>query len=283
MKVEVKRKSGEITLRITIPAKRVRDVFDEVKKSALKEVVVPGFRKGKVPPAIAEKHLSEDALAEALFNQIVPSAYAEALKNENIRPVVLPQLKIVSFRKDQDLVFEARTAESPAVKLGNYKAALKELKGKIIYGPDGKPLKGGAQITAGQVLDKLREIVNIEVPTIMIDQETQRMLSSLLEQAQTLGITIEQYLAAEGKTIDRLKEEYRQTAERNIKDELIISEVAREEKIEASSEEVEAAIAAAPDEKARNAFNEDAGRRYIGDVLMKRKTIEHLLRIAEDK
>lgn len=283
MKVETKREVGEVTLTITIPAQKVKETFADIKKVALKEVSAPGFRKGKAPVAIAEKRLDEDKLAEALFNRLVPPAYAEAVEKEGIKPIIPPQIKVISFKKDADLVFEAKTAERPGVKLRTYKAALKKLKGKIIYGPDDKPLKGGTKITAAQVLGKLREIIELKVPPILIEQEMQRMLSSLLEQSQTLGITVEQYLASQGKTADQLRKEYREMAERNLKDEFIISEIAKEERIKVDPKEIEDAIEAAPDEKTRENFRKDYGRRYIEDILRKRKTVEYLLRVAEGK
>lgn len=283
MKVEVKRESGEVTLTITILRKRVKEVFAKIKEEALKEVSAPGFRKGKVPKEIAEKHLSEDSLAEVLFNRLIPPAYAEALKKERVKPIVPPQLKILSYQKDADLVFEAKTAERPEVKPGNYQVALKKLKGKLIYGPEGKPLKGGEKVTAGQVLDKLREVIKLELPQILIEQEVQRMFSSLIDQTQKFGMTIEQYLSSQRKTVDQLRKEYREIAKKNLKDELILSAIAAKEEVRVTPREIEEAIEAAPDEKTKETFSKDQGRIYIEDILRKRKTIERLLKIAEGK
>lgn len=282
MQTKTKRESGEVTLTITIPAKKVKETFTKIKEEALKEVSAPGFRKGKAPKKIAEKHLDEDKLSEALFNQLVPPAYADAVKKEEVSPIIPPQLKILSFKKDKELVFEAKTAERPKVNLGNYKAALKKLKGRIIYGPDDKPLKGGVKITAAQVLEKLRETVELVIPPILIEQEVQRMLSSLLEQSQTLGITVEQYLASQGKTADQLRKEYREMAERTLKDEFIITKITKEGGIKVAPREIEEAISAAPDEKTRENFRKDYGRRYIEDILRKRKTIEFLIKLVEE-
>jgi len=283
VKVEVKRESGEIILTITIPSKRVKEVFAKIKEEALKEVSAPGFRKGKVPKKIAEKHLSEDSLAEVLFNRLIPPTYAEVLKKEGVKPIIPPQLKILSYQKDADLVFEAKTAERPEVKLGNYQTVLKKLKGKLIYGPKGKPLKGGEKITAGQVLDKLREVIKLELPQILIEQEVQRMFSSLIDQTQKFGMTIEQYLSSQRKTVDQLRKEYREIAKKNLKDELILSAIGAKEEVKITPREIEEAIEAAPDEKTKETFSKDQGRIYIEDILRKRKTIERLLKIAEGK
>jgi len=283
VKIEVKRNFGEVTLTITISTQKVTETFTKIKKEALREVSAPGFRKGKVPTRIGEKQLSEDSLAEVLFNKLIPPAYTAAIEKEDIKPIIPPQLKILSYRKDTDLVFEAKTAERPKINLKDYKTSLKKLKGKLIYEPEGKPLKGGEKVTAGQVLEKLRETAELTIPPILIEQEVQRMLSSLIDQTQKLGITVEQYLLSQGKTAEQLKKEYQEIAERNLKDEFIVSEITIREKVEITPQEVEEAIAAAPDEKTKETFHQEAGRHYIEDILRKRKTLEFLIKISEEK
>lgn len=281
--IQINREGSEITLTISIPAKQVKETFARIKGEALKKVEVPGFRSGKAPPGTAEKHLNEDALSQALFNDLVPPAYAQAVSKEKVKPVIPPQVTVKSFHKEKELVFEARTAEAPPVKLGSYKSALRSLKGKIIYGPEGKPLGKGETLTAAQVLEKLRETAQVEVPRLLIDYEVQRMLSSLIDQVKSLGLTIDQYLSSQGKTAEGLRKEYHETAARTLKDEFILAETAKKEEIKVSEKEIEEAIEAAPDEKVKADMREARGRAYLEDVLRKRKTIEHLLKISEGK
>lgn len=278
---QIVRKDSEITLTIRVPADKVTEAFSKVKQTALKEVKLSGFRPGKVPSELAEKQLSEDALAQNLFQEVVPGAYVEAISRYNVKPIIPPQITVKSFKKGEDLVFEARTAEVPEVVLGDYRKAVKELKGKAIFGPDGKALKGGEKITASQVLEKLRDTVKVTVPHILIDYEVQRMLSSLVDQVNSLGLTVNQYLSSQGKKVEELRKEYHEIAERNLKDEFILSKVAKDAEIKVSESEIEEAISAAPDEKIKSGLQEERGRAYLEDVLRKRKTIEHLLKVAE--
>uniref|UniRef100_A0A831Z2J3 Trigger factor n=1 Tax=candidate division WWE3 bacterium TaxID=2053526 RepID=A0A831Z2J3_UNCKA len=278
---QISLKDSEITLTIRIPADQVEKAFARVKQNALKEVRIPGFRPGKAPSKLAESQLDEDRLAQALFQEVVPLAYAQAVSQHKLRPIVPPQVTVKSFQKGEDLVFEARTAEAPPVSLGNYQKALRSIKGKVIYGPDGKPLGKGEKITASQVLEKLRESVPVDVPHILVDYEVQRMLSSLVDQVNSLGLTVEQYLSSQGKRAEELQKEYHEIAERNLKDEFILSQAAREIQVEVSEKEIEEAIEAAPDEKTKAGLQEPRGKAYLEDVLRKRKTIEHLIRLAE--
>jgi len=280
---QVSRKDSEIILTIKIPAGEVGSAFGKVKTAALKEVEVPGFRPGKAPARLAESRLSEDQLAQALFQEIVPLAYARAVSEHQLKPVIPPQISVTSFKKGEELVFEAKTAEAPEVKLKDYRKALKSIKGKAIYGPKGELLKDSEKITAAQVLEKVREATTVEIPHILVDYEVQRMLSSLVDQVNSLGLTIDQYLSSQGKKPEDLQKEYHEVAERNLKDEFILNQIAKEEKIAVSEKEIEAAIEAAPDEKTRAGLNEPRGKAYLEDVLRKRKTIEHLIKLAEGK
>ncbi|GMR19267.1 MAG: hypothetical protein BMS9Abin34_399 [Patescibacteria group bacterium] len=276
---QINRDGSEVTLVVTIPAKQVKEAFARSKAEALKGVKVHGFRPGKAPKEIAEKHLDEDALAQSLFQELVPPAYAQAVSKEGLKPVIPPEVTVKSFQKDEKLVFEAKTAERPPVDLGDYLKALRSLKGEVIYGPEGKPLKG--EVTAAQVLDKLREAVKINIPHVLIDYEVKRMLSSLIDQVRSLGITVDQYLSSQGKTAEGVRKEYHETAERNLRDEFILSEVAEAEDIKVSEGEIEEAIEATPDEKAKSFLKEERGRSYLEDTLRRRKTIERLLTVSK--
>ena len=167
--------------------------------------------------------------------------------------------------------------------MGDYKKAVSKLKGSALVGPDGKPLSKDGEVTAAQALESLRGSVKIEIPHILVDYEVQRMLSSLIDQVRSLGMTIEQYLTSQGKKAEDLQKEYHEIAERNLKDEFILREVAETEGVKVEEKEISDAIEAAPDEKTKLQLGEDRGRAYLEDVLKKRKVIENLLKLTGKK
>lgn len=272
---QISRKESEITLTINVPAKQVDEAFRRIKSEALKAVKVSGFRPGKAPAQMAESQLDENKLARSLFQDLIPAAYARSVSEHKIRPIIPPQISVTSFKKGEDLVFEAVTAELPGVELGDYRKALKSLKGK--------PLREDGKTTASQVLEKMRAAVKVFIPHALVDYEVERMFSSLADQVRSLGLTVDQYLSSQGKKPEDLQKEYHEIAERNLKDEFILNQISREEKISASEKEITDAIEAAPDEKIRAGLNEPRGKAYLEDVLRKRKTIEYLIKTAEGK
>src|SRR3990170_6790417 len=138
-KEQIKREGSQVTLTITVPAKEVSQAFKEIKSQALKEVKISGFRPGKAPEGLAESKLNEEALAQDLFQEVVPLAYARVVSQEKLKPIITPQITVKEYGRDQDLVFEATTAEAPKVTLGEYQKAVSKLKGSALVGPNGKP------------------------------------------------------------------------------------------------------------------------------------------------
>ena len=82
---------------------------------------IPGFRKGKAPMAIVEKHYGPEIFYEDAFNEIVPEIYKRELKENNIEAVSKPDLDVTQIGKGQDLKFTAVVQIKPEVKLGKYK------------------------------------------------------------------------------------------------------------------------------------------------------------------
>lgn len=86
-----------------------------------KEIKAPGFRKGKVPPSVAKKHLDPQKLALEAADNAISKAVAEAFTSEDVRALERPQVEVTNFEPQKSLEFTAEADILPVVKLGNYK------------------------------------------------------------------------------------------------------------------------------------------------------------------
>lgn len=86
-----------------------------------RDIKVPGFRKGKVPASVAEKHINPNALQEQTLENALSKAVAEAFINEKLQALDRPQVEVKKFVPGKELEFTAETEIVPPVKLGNYK------------------------------------------------------------------------------------------------------------------------------------------------------------------
>ncbi len=108
-------------LTIEVPAEKVNEGLDKAFKKVVKEINVPGFRKGKMPRQMFEKRFGVESLYQDALDFILPDAYANAIDEAGIDPVDRPEIDIETMEKGQNLVFTAKVTVKPEVTLGEYK------------------------------------------------------------------------------------------------------------------------------------------------------------------
>lgn len=116
-----KKEGNEGVLTVTVPAEKVNKVLDQAFKKVVKQINVPGFRKGKVPRPIFEQRFGVEALYQDAVDILLPEAYGEAIEETEINPVAQPEVNVTQIEKGKDFIFEATVTVEPEVKLGDYK------------------------------------------------------------------------------------------------------------------------------------------------------------------
>ncbi len=80
---------------------------------------IPGFRKGKAPRVIVERTLGKARLLEEAMDHLIPQAYQQALKEQEIEPYAQPEVEITQA---DPLIFKAKVPLTPTVTLGDYRS-----------------------------------------------------------------------------------------------------------------------------------------------------------------
>ncbi len=96
------------------------EALDKAFKSKQKDAKVDGFRKGKVPRNIYEKHYGKESLFFLAAEEVLQSAYAKAMEESNLIPVVQPSVDIKDI-SDKGVEFTFKIITKPEVKIKNYK------------------------------------------------------------------------------------------------------------------------------------------------------------------
>ena len=92
---------------------------DKVYRKQVKNMTIPGFRKGKAPKSIIEKMYGAGVFYEDAINDLLPEAYTAALTESGIDAVGYPEFDIVSI-DDNGLVMSAKVYVKPDVTVKNY-------------------------------------------------------------------------------------------------------------------------------------------------------------------
>ncbi len=105
-------------LTIEMEKAEVEESLDQAYRRLVKRANVPGFRKGKAPRPILERHVGREHLMENAMDSLIPEAYEKALKEQGIEAIAQPQIEVT---QTEPLVFKAIVPLKPSVKLGDYK------------------------------------------------------------------------------------------------------------------------------------------------------------------
>jgi len=108
-------------LTVEVGADKVNEGLDAAFKKVVKQINVPGFRKGKMPRQMFEKRFGVESLYQDALDFILPEAYAVAVEEAGIDPVDRPEIDVEQMEKGQNLIFKATVTVKPEVKLGDYK------------------------------------------------------------------------------------------------------------------------------------------------------------------
>ena len=385
MKVTVENgENQQVTLTIEVEAAEVNKAVDQACKRLANRVSIPGFRKGKAPRMIVERHVGKDAVLQEAFDIVAPKALSKAFDEQKIDPVTRPSVDIETLEEGTDLVFKATVTPRPEVKLGDYKGlnvpknevnimdedVEKQLKtfqdrqGKLVDAPEGAEVKDGdfttldfkgfvdgeafdggegkdyplqigsnsfipgfedqlvgakigeerdvnvkfpeeyhAKELAGkdatfkctirsiktkelpaiddelakkvskfETLDELKadirknleenaertaendqksaaiematNNITVDIPAVMIDNRVTAMIQEMAMRLEQQGMKLEQYLQYAGTDIAKLREQYRETAEKNVKTDLMLEEVAKAEDINVEAKDLDEEVAA---------------------------------------
>ncbi|HLQ94991.1 MAG TPA: trigger factor [Pseudogracilibacillus sp.] len=116
-----KQEGNEGELTITVSPDQFDQALDQAFKKVVKEVSLPGFRKGKIPRQIFEQRFGVESLYQDAVDIVLPEAYSEAVEQTGIFPVDQPQVDVEEIEKGKELVFKCEVVVKPEVKLGEYK------------------------------------------------------------------------------------------------------------------------------------------------------------------
>lgn len=92
-------------------------------------------------------------------------------------------------------------------------------------------------------IDKAAENVEVDIPEVMIEDRIDQMLRDFAMRLEQQGMKFEQYLQYSGGDLMKLRAQYRETAEKNVRTDLMLEAVAKAENIEVTGEDIKTEIA----------------------------------------
>jgi len=107
-------------LHIQVPSETIAAELVKAVASVAKKANIPGFRPGKAPRAVVERHYAAEIESEVM-NKVITTSYLQALEEHKLSPVDAPSITNISaFDKSSALNFTAVVEVRPKFDLGTY-------------------------------------------------------------------------------------------------------------------------------------------------------------------
>ncbi len=139
-------------------------------------------------------------------------------------------------------------------------------------------------------VEALIDVMDVEIPESMIDNEVDREYQNFLYRVQGMGITPEQFFAISQSNEEKTREELRPASEKKVKGELALDAFIEKENIEATEEEIDKEIAELAkqyelkdDEGFKKTLKESGDFDFITDTVKRRKALEKLVNMVSFK
>ena len=169
-------------------------------------IKINGFRQGNIPEKILTEKIGEGEILEAMAEIALRKEYPKILEENKIFAIGHPQITITKIAKNNPLGFKIKTAVVPEIQLPDYKkiaSEIKEDKKENMTDEEKIKEKGKRRV---KILEKIANATSIEIPKIILE--------------------------AEKKNGDE------NNAEKRIKFSMVLGEIAKNEKMEISREEL---------------------------------------------
>ena len=236
------------------------------------EVELPDFEKIKVEketPKITAKEVT--AVIEDMFSrgQKDKKGKADEVKGktdkakEEAKPVAKPDdkwaagLEIPSVKTIKDLEKEVEK------QLLKQKQAVSEEKYRV------------------EILDKAVTLTGVEVPPTLVARELENREKSYRQRIEAVGLKFEEFLKSRKTSVEELKKEWTEDAEKRIAREILLIEIAKAENLSVKKEEIDKELASIQDPEIKKQYENDKGKNYIATVLIQQKSIAWILKQVE--
>jgi trigger factor len=178
----------QVALEFSISGQELAEAEDRAFRKLVRVVRLPGFRQGKVPRRIFEQAYGKETVTSQAVEDVVPEAYAKAIREHDLDPVDRPKLEILEESEGRPTRLKATVEVRPTIELGQYK-------GITIAGPS-------VEVTEGDVERSLQALAKERATLVPVSRPAQLGDVATLDYEGTIdGVPFEGGQAA-GQTVE---------------------------------------------------------------------------------
>ena len=230
---------------------------------------IPGFEEQLVGMKVGEeKDVNVTFPEEYHSEELKGKAAVFACKVNSIKKKVLPAL-------DDEFAKKASTFQT-----------LDELKADLRQKLEKSAASRAESNKREAALAKVCENAKVDIPAVMIENRVESMIQQMALNLESQGMKLEQYLQYAGMDITKLRENYKASAENNVKLDLVLEAVAKAEGVKVEAEDLDKEIEAmavsygATPAQVKKIIAEQGRLLDLTNTVLRRKTAQMLVEAA---
>ena len=201
MKTDVEELSPtRVRLTIEVPFEELKPNLDQAYREVAKQVRVPGFRPGRIPPRVIDQRIGRGAVLEQAVNEAVPQLYDRALEEHEVFALGQPELAITKLDDGKELAFTAEVDVRP-------KFDIPDLDGMPVTVDDAEVTPDQVEEYIGALRERFASLKGEDRPVTSGDYVSIDLAASVdgkaVDDAQASGIS---YEVGSGSMLDGLDE-----------------------------------------------------------------------------
>ena len=107
---------------VEVPFEELKPSLDAAYQAIAKQINIPGFRKGKVPPPVIDRQVGRGAVLDEAINDALPKLYVQALQDNDLQPLAQPEIDVTKLEDNTLFEFTAEVDVRPAIEVPSYDA-----------------------------------------------------------------------------------------------------------------------------------------------------------------
>jgi trigger factor len=187
-------------LTVEVPFEELKPSLDAAYKKIAQQINVPGFRKGKVPPAVIDRQVGRGAVLDEAINDVLPKKYVEALQENSLEPLAQPDIEVTKFEDNEALEFTAEVDVKPEIEIPAYDGLAAEVEDVTVSDSDVEEQIASLRERFASLNDVDREAADGDF--VVIDLVA-RQNGEVVEGAEVTGMS---YKVGRGGMLDGLDE-----------------------------------------------------------------------------
>ena len=107
---------------VEVPFEELKSSLDAAYQAIAKQINIPGFRKGKVPPPVIDRQVGRGTVLDEAINDALPKLYVQALQDNDLQPLAQPEIDVTKLEDNTLFEFTAEVDVRPSIEVPSYDA-----------------------------------------------------------------------------------------------------------------------------------------------------------------